>query len=51
MLNTETAKKLLGQTGEKLTNKQIDNLSKQLYTIISQLLDNNIKFSQSCEKQ
>ena len=41
IISIEEARKKLGKTGIKMTDKQIELLKNNLYALIGQILDNN----------
>jgi len=52
MLKVQEARKILGKTGEKMADDEIEKLRNSLYSLASQLLDNNISsFVPTCKKQ
>ena len=44
-------RQLLGETGKKMTDKQIEKLYIGLNSIINQIIDNNFSQSKICKKQ
>ena len=44
-------RQLLGETGKKMTNKQIEKLYIGLNSIINQIIDNNFSQLNLCKKQ
>jgi len=51
MITIEQAKKILGKTGKKLTDKEIEKLYYGLNSIINQIIDNNFSQLNLCKKQ
>lgn len=51
MISVQQSKKLLGKTGEKMIDKEIEKIRNILYSVISQIIDNNLEKIQQCKKQ
>lgn len=51
MISTAIARKKLGLTAKKMTDQEIDKLLKNLYSLISQIIDNNLDKIKLCKKQ
>ena len=51
MITIEKARKILGETGKEMADKEIEKLRNQLYSLINQILDNNLDLLKPCKKQ
>lgn len=50
MLTIKEARKLLGEAGQNMNDKKIEQLTINLYSLINQLLDNYFSKQQLCKK-
>lgn len=51
MISIKEARSLLGETGKKLSDEEVEKLLNSLYALFSQIMDNNINKITKCKKQ